>query len=76
MERNYNSYKLCHLQFEPYITGYGPGIEIIDVTDISEENNTGNTTFTLEIIDGCDPMKDLFIWLKKRDKSQEVTNNG
>lgn len=74
--KNYNSYKLCHLQFEPHICGIGPGIEIIDVTDISEENNTGNTTFTLKIIDGCDPIKDLFIWLEIRDKSQEVTNNG
>lgn len=73
---DYNSYKLCHLQYEPSIAGSRPGIEIIDVTDISEKNYTGNTTFTLDIIDGRDPMKDLFIWLQKRDKSQEVTNNG
>ena len=53
------------------------GIEIVGITNFSSADKTGDTILSLPVYyDERDPGKNLFIWLKKRDKSQEVTNNG
>ena len=73
---NINSYKLCHLQMENFFNGE-VGVEIVGITNFSSADKTGDTILSLPVYnDKRDPGKNLFIWLKERDKSQEVTNNG